>query len=121
MRLLVCGGRDYYNKARVFETLDRIHKVKGIDSIVEGGQTGADSISAEWAFANGVDLAECQANWKKHKGYAGPKRNKFMSTLNIDGAVAFGGGKGTAGMIKILEEKGIKVMEVDRNHSDIEG
>lgn len=121
MRILVCGGRDYLNKERVFQTLDNIHRQRGITSIVEGGATGADELAAEWAIKNGVDLAECPANWNKHGKYAGPKRNKFMASLNIDGGVAFAGGAGTQGMVDILKERGIKVMEIDRHHSDFEG
>lgn len=114
MRLLVFGGRDYYDKEKVFSTLDAIHAKRGVDSVIEGGCIGADALAAEWAIQRGIDLAECQANWKVHGNAAGPRRNRFMASLLPDGAVAFGGGRGTEGMIKILEERGVKVMEVDR-------
>lgn len=120
MRILVCGGRDYRNRDQVFKTLDSIHRQRVITSIVEGGAPGADELAAEWACKNGIDLAECQANWKVHGNYAGPKRNKFMATLGIDGGVAFGGNKGTQGMIDILKSQGVKVMEVDRQFTILE-
>lgn len=115
MRLLACGGRDYHNRDRVFATLDRIHEKKTITAIIEGAATGADALAAEWAMARGIQLCECPAGWKIHGKKAGPMRNEFMASLAPDGAVAFGGGTGTAHMIGILKRRGITVMEVDRD------
>jgi len=115
MRLLACGGRDYHNRDRVFATLDRINEKRPITAIIEGAATGADALAAEWAMARGVQLCECPAGWKIHGKKAGPVRNEFMASLAPDGAVAFGGGTGTAHMIGILKRRGIAVMEVDRD------
>lgn len=115
MRLLACGGRDYHNRDRVFATLDRIHEKKTITAIIEGAATGADALAAEWAMARGIQLCECPAGWKIHGKKAGPVRNEFMADLAPDGAVAFGGGTGTAHMIGVLMQRGITVMEVDRD------
>jgi hypothetical protein len=52
-----------------------------------------------------INLAECY----------GAGATEFMASLGIDGAVAFGGGTGTAHMIGILKRRGITVMEVDRD------
>ena len=105
MRLLVCGGRDYHNRDRVFATLDRIHEKKTITAIIEGAATGADALAAEWAMNHDINLAECY----------GGGATEFMASLAPDGAVAFGGGTGTAHMIGILKRRGITVMEVDRD------
>jgi len=122
LRLLACGGRDYHNRDRVFATLDRIHEKKTITAIIEGAATGADALSAEWAMARGIQLCECPAGWKIHGKKAGPMRNEFMASLAPDGAVAFGGGVGTAHMVGILKRRGITVMEVDRDDAwDAEG
>lgn len=114
MILLACGGRDYHNRDKVFSTLDRIHENKKITAIVEGAGRGADGLAAEWATLKGVQVCECPAAWKIHGKAAGPMRNRFMASLPVEGAVAFGGGKGTANMLTLLREKGITVMEVDR-------
>ena len=113
MRILVCGGRDYKDKDKVFSTLQRVHEDRCIDSIVHGGCSGADSIADDWAKINGIHRIQCPANWEFYKGYAGPHRNKFMATLGIQGAIAFTGGNGTRGMVSILEGCEIKVMKVD--------
>lgn len=105
MRLLVCGGRHYHNRDRVFATLDRIHEKKTITAIIEGAATGADALAAEWAMNHDINLAECY----------GGGATEFMASLVPDGAVAFGGGTGTAHMIGILKRRGIAVMEVDRD------
>jgi len=105
MRLLVCGGRHYHNRDRVFATLDRIHEKKTITAIIEGAATGADALAAEWAMNHDINLAECY----------GGGLTEFMASLVPDGAVAFGGGTGTAHMISVLKRRGITVMEVDRD------
>lgn len=118
MTLLVCGGRDYRKRDTVFATLDAIHAKRGIGAIIEGASTGADALAGEWAMRKGIQLCECYANFEVLGKRAGPQRNAFMATLPIDGAVAFGGGRGTADMITRLKRRGIKVMEVDREHAD---
>lgn len=40
LRLIVCGGRDYYDRSRVFATLDRIHGQKPIGLIIHGAVPG---------------------------------------------------------------------------------
>ena len=104
MRLLVCGGRHYRDRDRVFATLDRIHDKRPITAIIEGAATGADALAAEWAMNHDINLAECY----------GGGLTEFMASLLPDGAVAFGGGTGTAHMISVLKRRGITVMEVDR-------
>jgi len=47
MRVLVCGGRSYKDKAKVFKILDDHHNKKktGIHIIICGAATGADTIA----------------------------------------------------------------------------
>ena len=104
MTLIVCGGRHYRDRDRVFATLDRINEKRPITAIIEGAATGADALAAEWAMNHDINLAECY----------GGGLTEFMASLGVDGAVAFGGGTGTAHMISVLKRRGITVMEVDR-------
>ena len=48
LRVLVCGGRDYKNRSRVFEALDRLTAEHGALTIIEGGAVGADTFAGEW-------------------------------------------------------------------------
>jgi len=36
VRIIVCGGRDYADRARVFEVLDHILLTRGISEIIQG-------------------------------------------------------------------------------------
>lgn len=47
--VLVCGGRDYDDRAHVFDVLDGIHGAFPIVRIIEGGASGADRLAREWA------------------------------------------------------------------------
>lgn len=83
--------------------------------IIHGGARGADSLAAYWAAHSGVPFETYQADWKQHGRGAGPIRNKRMlSEGKPDLVVAFPGGSGTAHMVRIAREAGVKVMEVDQ-------
>lgn len=114
MKLIVCGGRDYHDHDKMISILDGIHKRNKINLIIEGGCRGADAHAATWADANGINRITCHANWHYHRAKAGPIRNKLMLSLDPDGVVAFGGGKGTGNMIQLAKNKQVKVYEVDR-------
>lgn len=114
MRLLVCGGRDYADKERVFETLDRVHTKRQITLLIHGQATGADTLAKLWAKSRGVALVEFPANWTGEGDAAGPIRNQRMLDLvPPDGVVAFPGQAGTPDMCRRAEAAGVKVMRVD--------
>lgn len=117
-RVLVCGGRDYDNREKMFKVLDnalRTAKESGKHFIlIHGDARGADRLSHEWAKARHVnDVIKYPANWDEHGRSAGPIRNRFMLT---DGQphviVAFEGGRGTADMIQQGKKAGVPVYEV---------
>lgn len=112
MKFIVCGGRGYADRDRVFSVLDAVHAKCLIHLLIEGGANGADRLSRDWAIDRGIQVATFHANWDYYKGYAGPMRNQAMADQRPDGLIAFPGGKGTAGMIKICEEMDIKVMKI---------
>lgn len=113
IKLIVCGGRDYADKDKVFATLDRIVAAKGDIFVIQGGMTGADKLAGEWAASRGMPCAEVQALWDYYGDKAGPKRNLWMTMLAPVGVVAFPGGPGTAGMKAIAKDLGLRVMEVE--------
>lgn len=110
--LIVCGGRDYNDRAKAFHTLDRIHAKRPIVRIVEGGASGADSIAREWANSHGVECRTFHADWTAHGKAAGPMRNQLMLDSEVDGVLAFPGGRGTADMVSRARSWGVTVMEV---------
>ena len=114
MRVLVCGGRTFADKAHMISCMDAVHSTEGpITQLIHGGANGADTMSGEWARTRNVPVKVYHADWRKHGNSAGPKRNQLML---IDGkpdlVVAFPGGKGTAHMVRIAKAAGVTVMEV---------
>ena len=111
-RVLVCGGRDYKNRRRVFEELDAAQP----DIVIEGGASGADSLAFQWAQARQKPVITHFANWHKLGKKAGPIRNKEMlDQWEPDQVLAFPGGVGTANMVKQANERGIPVTTGDSN------
>lgn len=116
MKVLVCGGRDFKDADRIYETLDKVLQKYGDDLIIITGSEpkGADNIAEKWAKSREVDYIGFPAKWKKQGRPAGPIRNKRMrDELKPDACVAFKGGIGTLGMCKLMEEIGVTPWKVD--------
>lgn len=120
MRVLVCGGRDFADKAALNEAMDRLRGELGITHVITGAQRkydretkrwlGADYHAEEWARSRCLWYTGLAANWDKHGPAAGPKRNRTMLTISPEAVIAFPGGKGTADMIAAATEAGIRVI-----------
>ena len=120
VRVLVCGGRDFYNKALLKKTLDEIHAKTPITCLIQGGaKTGADWLAKHWGTAYGGlrkdQQEEYEANWNAYKKGAGPIRNTFMLQMSRpDLVVAFNtGGPGTADMMRKARSAKVKVLEIN--------
>lgn len=113
MRVLVCGGRNFFNKILFKRTMDALHEKDPITVIIQGGATGADYLAKHWAKCIAcIPQEEYKADWGQGRS-AGPKRNAFMlKEGKPDLVVAFPGGKGTADMVKKALKAGVKVIEV---------
>lgn len=113
-KVLVCGGRSYFNSAHLDSVLDLFVKNVGpITLLINGGATGADTLAYQWATNRGITTATYKADWTQHGKAAGPKRNEFMlDDSDPDVVIAFKGGKGTQNMIDIARKAGKKVIIV---------
>jgi len=130
MKVLVCGGRHYSDRAKVFEVLDYLHlNRKPITLLIHGAATGADKLGEEWANDRGVEPDAYPAAWgdlsakgaviksrkdgSSYNANAGPTRNSKMLALGKpDFVVAFPGGDGTANMISQARMAGVRVFEI---------
>lgn len=109
LRVLVCGGRDYANKAAVWRELD----VRGVGLVIQGDAQGADALARRWADTFGVPCLSFPAAWFFHGKRAGPIRNAWMLQFGRpDLVLAFPGGRGTADMVKQARAAGVRVVEV---------
>lgn len=117
MRVLVCGGRHFSNRAALFEALDRYADSHGIDHIIEGGARGADRLAREWATYNKVPYTTFEADWKNHHKSAGAIRNgRMLRDGKPDVVIAFPGGPGTRNMRDTARHAKVPVIEVDCDH-----
>lgn len=113
MRILVCGGRDYDNYEKVRDVVVPLCPENEDNTIIAGGARGADHLAAMVADVFCLGYKEFKADWRLHGKKAGILRNiQMLEEGKPDLVVAFPGGKGTAHMVKIAKEAGIKVIEV---------
>ena len=100
MKLAVCGGRNFSDKARAFDSLTWLHSIRKITTLIHGGCTGADALAGQWAFSKGVFCIVEHAQWSVHGHSAGPIRNqKIIDVHRPEMLLAFPGFRGTADMI----------------------
>ena len=113
MKVIVCGGRNYSDKAFLYSFMDVGLTIKGLHIIV-GGAPGADSLAEQWARDRGVPFTTVKADWSKYGKAAGPLRNRRMLEMlgYGDRVIAFPGGNGTANIVKIAKMAQIPVYEV---------
>jgi hypothetical protein len=113
MRLLVCGGRNYADRERLFELLDELHKRYAFSLLVNGGARGADKLARVWAHERDIPVRVFTANWARNGSLAGPLRNQRML---VEGrpelVVAFPGGPGTRDMTRQATKFGVAVRRV---------
>lgn len=113
MRIIVCGGRDFTDRAAVFAALDRLHGRREVTLLIHGAARGADLLAEAWAKEREVNYLGVPAKRAKSGKSAGPVRNAVMANLKpqADMLVAFPGGSGAANMIESAETMGIKVWQ----------
>lgn len=101
MRVLVCGGRNFEDRAMLWRVLDELHQQHPFRVVIHGAAPGADTLAEHWAQANKIPVYRCHAHWKTYGHAAGPIRNaKMLAKGKPDLVVAFPGASGTKDMIR---------------------
>ncbi len=108
MKILVCGGRNYFDAERI----DRVLDLVGPSLVIHGDARGADALAANWAVKRGVPHQCFKADWHLHGKSAGMKRNRQMLLERPRLVIAFPGGAGTAGCVGAAMQMGIQVVEL---------
>lgn len=111
VKVLVCGGRDFNERSRLFAAMDDLRVELGITMVIHGDARGADRLAGEWAKSRGIHVAAVPALWDFYDRQAGPLRNAAMLTLGPLAVVAFPGGAGTASMIRMASSSGLPVFQ----------
>lgn len=114
MILLVCGGRKYDDKARLYDILDTLHRQTPVRAIVHGDASGADRMAGNWAHERGLPEVKVPANWTFYDGAAGATRNQWMlDIVTPDVVLAVRGEDGTADMVQRAKQKpGVRVIDL---------
>jgi len=111
MVVLVCGGLSFADKARLFDALDRIHRVHPISRVIHGAAKGADNLAKWWASERGISCRAYPADWQRFRKAAGPIRNaEMLAEGKPELVVAFDGGKGTANMVQQAKSAGVPIV-----------
>jgi hypothetical protein len=113
-RIIVCGGRDFSDRALCFKTLDELLPKYDCPEIVSGHASGADQFGEEYAKEHGLQFQIFKPDWKKYGKSAGPIRNRQMLMYALETTaviIAFwdGESKGTKNMISQAQNAGAKV------------
>jgi lactate dehydrogenase-like 2-hydroxyacid dehydrogenase len=108
MKTIIAGSRDGITYDDVVKAMEKCPWQP--TEIVSGKARGVDTIGEQWAKENNIPVVEFPANWKKYGKRAGYLRNEQMAEY-ADALVAVwdGSSKGTAHMIRIAEEKKLKI------------
>ncbi|WP_262027594.1 DUF2493 domain-containing protein [Microvirga sp. Mcv34] len=119
MKAIVCGGRRYRDRARLYQVLDAAVERLGLSFIIQGVSDGADLLAFDWAQERGIRCGSFPADWETHGRKAGPIRNQEMiDEGKPDAVIAFPGGKGTKDMIERGRAAGIRVILIDQESRD---
>ena len=110
MRILVCGGRSFKDKAWLEEVLGRFTGPGLV--VIHGGAKGADSLAAQWAKGH-AEAVEFKADWVAYGTRAGIIRNqRMLDEGKPDLVIAFPGGRGTADMVRRAKKFGVSILDL---------
>lgn len=112
-RILICGGRDYNDKDKVYDILNKALYVFKEVHIIHGAASGADSLAGDWAHDKQMSWTAYTADWSEYGKRAGYIRNvQMLNEGKPDLVIAFPGGKGTQMMINLAEAAKVPVKKV---------
>ena len=130
VRILVFGGRDYFNERRINQVLDAAVERLGLSEVIHGDAEGADELAKLWAIDRGIPHREFKAAWNdltqpgarikerrdgsRYDANAGPRRNQAMIDIGRPKeAIGFPGGAGSRDMLKRCRAAGIEPYLID--------
>lgn len=125
--VLVCGGRDYSDRAQLEQELHNLIWGRGRfagqpkpTKLIHGNARGADTMAGQFWLLTGLPCQAFTAQWAKHGPSAGPKRNqKMLDEGRPSLVIAFPGGAGTADMIDRATKAGVPVIIISRSNKEL--
>lgn len=121
MKVIVCGGRNFDDRAMLFRVLDSLHEQHRFTLIIHGMARGADRLADNWAQYNQVRSYRFHAAWDREKRGAGPLRNaRMLDKGQPELVIGFPGGRGTRDMMRKALDANVKVLKVKADGTVIE-
>lgn len=111
----IVGSRNFNDYDLFLTKINQWILINGpIIKIVSGGAFGVDSLAAQYANNNNIELLIFPADWKQFGKAAGPIRNQQIVNAS-EKIIAFPSNEsiGTENTIKIATKKGISVTRYD--------
>ena len=113
-RVLICGDRNWVDIDLILRELSKIQQEVGVEVVIEGEATGADSGGRFAAERLGIPVLKFPALWVKHGRSAGPIRNRQMlnegkPTLVLAFHPFIENSKGTKDMVEVAIKAGVHV------------
>lgn len=107
VRILVCGSRDFSDRALMDEALNAVAaRLDPEPILIHGDARGADRMAGHEGLIRGWWVWRCEAKWNQRGKAAGPIRNqRMLEQARPEWALAFpiGNSKGTADMLRRLD------------------
>lgn len=112
MSVIACtGGRDFTDKNFVYQIMDYACGYYNIHKIIVGDAKGVDMLVCEWCLEALMPHEIFVADWKIHGRAAGPIRNQAMLDCHPEYLLAFPGGIGTNGCVKLAKRMWIPIID----------
>lgn len=108
MRVIIAGSRTITDYHLICQAINESQF--RVDVVLSGTAKGIDELGELWARRHNAPVEKHPAKWEQYGKQAGPIRNSEMAK-QADALIAIwdGKSKGTANMIKIARELGLKV------------
>lgn len=116
-RVLICGDRWWRDFQLVLDELSKIQQGPGVEVVIEGEASGADTLGRLAAERLGIPVEKYPADWRKYGLRAGYVRNSQMlkegkPTLVLAFHNWIEKSKGTRGMVALARNSGVPVQIV---------
>jgi hypothetical protein len=103
---VVCGSRNFHDRQRLTDELDRLANIRKPQAVYSGGCRGPDRYGETWAVDNKILVVKVLADWSKYGPRAGPYRNEQMALRAEGGAcICFWDGK-SRGSLSMMNRAG---------------
>jgi len=114
MKVIIAGSRTITDYNLIKSAVEKSGWFDKITEIISGCARGVDQLAIRFAKEHNIPVAKFPADWDKHGRGAGYIRNAEMGEYG-DALIAIhrDNSKGTANMIKVMENKG-KLIYIDK-------